>query len=111
MKRKLQDIKQENKTVEEFAEQVQEMATEGHPDATESVIDTIATDTFLKGIGNKRAALTAMDKDPTTFESALQLVKAAINNQRLILGGHKPEVRKVRFNNAYTDSNEETDFS
>lgn len=85
MKRKLQDIKQENKTVEEFAEQVQEMATEGHPDATESVRDTIATDTFLKGIGNKRAALTAMDKDPTTLESALQLVKAAINNQRLIL--------------------------
>lgn len=111
MKRKLQDIKQENKTVEEFAEQVQEMATEGHPDATESVRDTIATDTFLKGIGNKRAALTAMDKDPTTLESALQLVKAAINNQRLILGGHKPEVRKVRFKNAYSDSDEETDFS
>lgn len=31
-----------------------------------------------------------MDKDPTTLESALQLVKAAINNQRLILGGRKP---------------------
>lgn len=40
VRRKLQDIKQENKTVEEFAEQVQEMVTEGYPDAPESVIDT-----------------------------------------------------------------------
>lgn len=111
VRRKLQDIKQENKTVEEFAEQVHAMVTEGHPDAPESVIDTIATDTFLKGIENKRAALTAMNKDPTTLESALQLVKAAINNQRLILGGRKPEVRKVRFNDAYSDSDEETEYS
>lgn len=49
-RRKLQDIKQENKIVEEFAEQVQEMVTEGYPDAPESVTDTIASDTFLKGI-------------------------------------------------------------
>lgn len=52
-----------------------------------------------------------MYKDPITLESALQLVKAAINNQRLILGGRKPEVRKVRFNDAYSNSDEETEFS
>lgn len=111
LQRKLQDIKQENKTVEECTEQVQEMVTEGYPDAPENVIDTIATDTFLKGIENKRAAFTAMDKDPTTLENALQLVKGAINNQKIIYGGRKPEVRKVRFNDAYSDSNEETEFS
>lgn len=87
------------------------MVTEGYTDAPESVIDTIASDTFLKDIENKRSALTAMDKDPTTLESALQLVKAAINNRILILGGRKPAVRKVRFNDAYSDSDEETEFS
>ena len=47
VRRKFQDIKQDKKSVEEFAELVQEMVTEGYPDASESVIDTIATDTFL----------------------------------------------------------------
>ena len=89
VRRKLQDIKPDNKSVEEFAELVQEMVTKGYPDAPESVIDTITIDTFLKGIENKRVALTAMDKDPTTLESALQLVKGAIDNQRLILGTRK----------------------
>ena len=111
VRRKLQDIKPDNKSVEEFAELVQEMVTEGYPDAPESVIDTIATDTFLKVIENKRAALTAMDKDPTTLESALQLVKGAINNQRLILATRKQEVRKVRFDDAYSDSDEELEFN
>ena len=73
------------------------MVAEGYPGAPEAVIETIASDTFLKGVENKRAALTAMDKDPTTLESALQMVKAAVHNQRLILGARKPEVRKVRF--------------
>lgn len=76
MWRKLQDIKQENQSVEVCAEQVQEMVTDGYPDASESVKDTIATNTYLKCIKNKCAALTAMDKDPATLESALQLVKA-----------------------------------
>ena len=48
VRRKLQDIKQDNKSVEEFAELVQEMVTEGYPDAPESVIGTIATDTFSR---------------------------------------------------------------
>ena len=52
-----------------------------------------------------------MDKDPATLESALQLVKGAINNQRLILGTRKQEVRKVRFDDAYSDSDEEPEFN
>jgi hypothetical protein len=95
-------MKQENMSVDEFAELVQEMVAEGYPDVPENVIDTIATDTFLKGIENKRAALTAMGKDQTTLESSLQRVKAAINNQRLILGACKSEIRKVRFNDTHT---------
>ena len=59
--------------------------------------EIIATDTFLKGLENKRAALTTMDKDPPDLETAFQSVKAALNNQRLILGTKKPEVRKVHF--------------
>ena len=41
-----------------------------------------------------------MDKDPTTLESALQLVKGAINNQKRIFGTRKQEVRKVRLDDA-----------
>ena len=110
-RRKLQDINQNNKSVEKFAELIQEIVTEGYSDVPESVIDTISTNTFLKGIGNKRAALTAMDKDPTTLESAIQLVKGAINNQRLIPGARKQEVRKVRFDDAYSDSDEELEVN
>ena len=47
------------------------MVTEGYPDASENVKDTIVTDTFLDCIENKRAALTAMENDQTTLESAL----------------------------------------
>ena len=32
VRRKLQDIKPDNKSIEEFAELVQEMVTEGYPD-------------------------------------------------------------------------------
>jgi len=101
IRRKLQDIKQESRSLEEFAELIQELVTEGYPDASEAVTETIACDTFLKGVENKRAALTVMDKDPTTLESALQKIKCAVNNQRLILGTatrkSQPEVRKVHF--------------
>ena len=38
--------------------------------------EIIATDTFLKGLENKRAALTTMDKDPPDLETAFQSVKA-----------------------------------
>ena len=97
IRRKLQDMKQDEKSLEEFAEVIQEMVSEGYPDAPESVMDMIASDTFLKGVDNKRAALSAMDKDPVNLGSALQMVKSAVHNQRLILGTKRPEVRKVRF--------------
>ena len=38
-----------------------------------------------------------MDKDRPDLETALQLVKAALNKQRLNLGTKKPEVRKVHY--------------
>ena len=38
-----------------------------------------------------------MIKDPPDLGTAIQLVKAPLNNQRLILGTKKPEVRKVHF--------------
>ena len=56
---------------------MQERVTEGYPDVRVSVIDTIATDTFLKGIENKRAELS----------------------------------RKVRIDDAYSDSDEESEFN
>lgn len=73
------------------------IVSEGYPEAPECVRETIATDTFLKGLDKNRAALTTMDKNPSNLETALQLVNAALNNQRLILGTKKPEERKVHF--------------
>ena len=38
-----------------------------------------------------------MDKDLPDLETALQLVKVTLNNQKFILGTKKPEVKKVHF--------------
>ena len=97
IRRNLQDIKQGEHTADEFAEKIQEVVCEGYPQAPDCVKETIATDAFLIGLENKRAAFTTMDKNPPDLETALQLVKAAHNNQRLILGTKIPEVRKVHF--------------
>ncbi|XP_065938451.1 uncharacterized protein [Magallana gigas] len=104
IRRNLQHIKQGDQSVDEFAEKIQKTVSEGYTQAPDCVKETIATDSFLKGIENKSAALTTMDKDPPDLETALQLVKAALNNQRLILGAKKPEVRKVRFEEDELDS-------
>ena len=49
----------------------------------------IAIDVFLRGCTNKQAALIAMDKNPTTLDIAIQYMKSAITNQKLILGLRK----------------------
>ena len=51
----------------------------------------VASDAFLKGCQDKRAALTAMDKDPENLDRAAQLVKTAMTNQRVILGIKKTD--------------------
>jgi len=64
IRRQLSEVKPNlDESVEEFAEKVQEMASDGYgPTTPENVIETISVDAFLKGCNDKRAALFAMEK-------------------------------------------------
>lgn len=98
IRRQLQDLKQDaEETIEEFAERAQEMATDGYPDTPEPFVEIVAIDSFLKGCHDKKAALTAMDKNPSTIDEALQFVKSAITNQRVIFGLKKIDTKRVTF--------------
>ena len=87
VRRKLQDLKQEvDETLEEFAERTLVLATEGFPGAQPAMIETLAADAFLKGCREPLAALTAMNQNPATLDEALQLVKATVHNQNVLMG-------------------------
>ena len=58
--------------------------------------NTITIDAFLRGCTEKRAALVTLDKDPKTLDEAVQYLKGAITNQKLIMGS-KRDVRRVTF--------------
>lgn len=38
-----------------------------------------------------------MDKNPESIEKALQYVRGAVANQRVIMGGRKPDIKRVTF--------------
>ena len=104
MRRQLQDVRQMmEESIEEYAERVQELATDGYADATEEIVEFMAVDAFLKSCNDKKAALSAMDKNPTRIDQALQYVKSSIHSQRILLGYKKPEVRKVQFEDEDSD--------
>lgn len=87
VRRQLQELKQkEDETLEEFADRAHKLAADGYPGTTEEMVETLATDAFLKGCHEKRAALTAMDKQPASLDRALQIVKNAVSNQRVFPG-------------------------
>jgi hypothetical protein len=77
------------------------LATDGYPGTQDSFIQIVATDTF-KGCSDKKAALTAMDKDPTDLDTVLQYDKSAGTNQRVILEIKKSDigVKRVTFQEA-----------
>ncbi|CAC5411559.1 unnamed protein product [Mytilus coruscus] len=57
IRRQLQDVRQnDDEMIDEFAERVQEMATDGYIDTPEHVAETISVDAFLKGCTDKKAA-------------------------------------------------------
>ena len=108
IRRQLQDVKQQiEESIEEYAERVQELATDGYVDASEDIVEMMATEAFLRGCSDKQAALLAMDKNPSRIDKALQYVKSAIHNRKILLGQKKPEVRKVQFKDVDSDSETE----
>lgn len=110
VRRQLQDFRQNpDETLEEYAKRAQELSTDGYPESPDTFIQILATDAFLKGCMDKKAALTAMDKDPDNLDLALQYVKSALTNQRVIMGPKKMDtsVKTVTFENTEVDEIEE----
>ncbi|CAG2207159.1 unnamed protein product [Mytilus edulis] len=104
IRRQLQDLRQlPEEPLDEYAERTQDLATDGFPGTPDDFIQIVATDAFLKGCMDKKAALTAMDKDPDSLDKALKYVKSAVTNQKVILGNKKPEVKRVTFHETETD--------
>ena len=109
IRRQLQEIKQDpDESIEEFAERIEELATEGYGGMPDYFKNTVTIDAFLRGCIEKRSALVALDKDPKTLTEATQYMKSAITNQKLIGGGRK-EVKRVSFNETTLSSPEEPD--
>jgi hypothetical protein len=87
IRRQLQELRQvPEESHEEYAEHTQDLAADGFPGTSDEFIQIVASDAFLKGCQDKRVALTAMDKDPENLDKAVQLVKSAMTNQRVIFG-------------------------
>jgi hypothetical protein len=98
IRRQLQELRQfPEESLEEYAERAQDLAADGFPGTSDEFIQIVASDAFLKGCQDKRAALTAMDKDPENLDRAVQLVKFAMTNQRVIFGIKKTDVKRVTF--------------
>lgn len=112
IKRQLQDLRQfSEESPEEYAERAQELSTDGYPGTQDGFIQIVATDAFLKGCLDKKAALTAMHKDPTDLDTALQYVQSAVTNQRVILGIKKSDIgiERVTFQESYMERETELD--
>ena len=85
-----------DESLEDFADKSYNLAQDGYPDASEDTIEIVAVEAFLKGCIDKSAALFAMNQNPTSIYTALDMVTAAMHNQRL-LGNKHGEVRRVSF--------------
>ena len=89
------------------------MATDSYPGTPDSFIQIVATDAFLKGCSDRKAALTAIDKDPTDLNIALQYVKSAVTSQRVMLRIKKSDigVKRVTFQESDMECETELDES
>jgi hypothetical protein len=92
VRRQLQKIKQNpDETIEEFAKRIEDMAAEGHEFMPDYFINTVTMDSLLRGCIEKQSALVTLNKDPKTLNEAIQYLKSANTNQKLI-GGVKKEI-------------------
>jgi len=104
VRRQLQELKQHSEeSLEEYAERVQELATRGFSAFPEELVQVMATDGFLRGLTDKRAALSAMDKNPNSLEMAVSLVKSAMTNQQLVYGNKRLDAKRVHFSDDETE--------
>ena len=75
-----------DESFEDFGDKRYNLAQDGYPDALEDIIEIVAVEAFLKGCVDKSAALFAMNQ--TSIYTALDMVTAAMHNQRLLGNKH-----------------------
>lgn len=105
LRKQLQSLTQEfDETIEDFADRAEEIAAEGYPDIPEKYVGTLATDAFLRGCKDKQSALVAMDRNPETLVQAVEFLRTAMANRKIIMGGRRlvPVIRRVAINKGTT---------
>jgi len=80
---------QEGETIEEFAQRVYFITMDGYDKCDTKVVETIAIETFLRGCREKEAASKAMDRNPSTLNHAVKLIKTSIANHRALFGSSR----------------------
>ena len=83
-----------NEPLDEFADRVQRMATEGYSGMDGRWIQLMAVDVLLKGCLDKRSALQAMEKEPVTIQEAVEQLKRTSNYEQ-VLGLGPKSMRQV----------------
>ena len=78
--------------IREYAEEVMKLAVLAHPNSI-STQEKIAIDALLQGCRNVNAASTVMNKQPKTFDDAVDWLEAALQNDSLL---HNKRVRAVQ---------------
>lgn len=96
IRRDLQNLRQEvDETIEEFADRAEKLAVDGYPDIPEQYVNTLATDAFLRGCKDKSAALVSADKNPRSLKLAVEYLKGAMANRKIMMGGMRSVIKKV----------------
>ena len=68
-----------------------------YSDFKEAEIEILAIDAFLNGCKDESSALVAMNQEPKSLEEALHAVILASQNQNVLHGNPKPQIRQVHF--------------
>jgi hypothetical protein len=88
--RKLQYVQQKDESLEEFAQDMQDLVDIAYTKANSRTKKELGTEAFLKGCKDKDAASKAMEKNPKSIPQALVHVKQAISNRRALYGSKSP---------------------
>ncbi len=94
---------EEDETLEDWADRVSKLIQESYSTGEEAILQDMAAGIFMKGCREKRAVLTAADKNPKTLSAALKAVKTAVGNQRAFLG-KTYSARQVSWKDPETES-------
>ena len=88
---------QPDETLEEYMEKCQQLATNARGVTNPEMTEQLAVDAFLHGLLDTEAAYSALDKEPTNLDEALELTKQVMHNCKALSGNHSKTVRMVSF--------------